>query len=451
MSAFVAFFATRWLKRAALANDQAMLGPPEQLFSEDCLTLDIYAPKGTTATSLLPVTVYIHGGCTLPNGADDDLSDERTDLQTGSPSCHLNNPSKLIDVDEPRIWVCVTYRLSVFGFLANPAMGANWGFLDQWYARPGFSVRPADSDRTALQWVQENISAFGGDPQQVTLMGQSAGAHSTQQLVHHASRLSDDVPIPFQSAHMISNGVASQPKSLLEAQAQYDAFAHQLGIDPEAPDSLDRLRDVPTAQVIAAVEALGPKGAFRGITDNVIVHEFMLEWQSSGRLAKALARKGFRRLIIGETVEEVLSVAPGSLLHRLTDRAGPRWHLSVLSIPLQRYGLDLRLPHRRDPCSPVGSQRPIERPRARDRPARHLVRHADPPRLPPLRAGALAATRDRRCPLSDRLGAEASYPARLQGWHHRLALRRHGRLVPSLGCVRSAMQRAILTMNAQST
>lgn len=139
--------------------------------SEDCLTVNVIRPSSsgnlstTPATSSnpssssasrgLPVLVWIYGG----------------GLYTGSTADPQYNLSGIVkvsqDLGQPVIAVDMNYRLGMWGFLQTPALVAegssNAGLLDQ---------------RLALQWVQENIAAFGGDPDRVVVYGESAGAQS---------------------------------------------------------------------------------------------------------------------------------------------------------------------------------------------------------------------------------------------------------------------------------
>ena len=124
-------------------------------YSEDCLFLNIWIPQTVTKSSKLPVLVYIHGGA----------------YQSG---CGHEKPFR--DPVWPTrdiIAVTINYRVGPLGFAcfeeASQEAGhaGNYGLYDQ---------------MTALQWIQDNISAFGGDPRKVTVMGQSAGAMSVQ---HH--------------------------------------------------------------------------------------------------------------------------------------------------------------------------------------------------------------------------------------------------------------------------
>ena len=125
--------------------------------SEDCLFLNVYTPSTATAKSKLPVFIWIHGGA-LVNGAGSDY-----------------DPSVMVAGNEI-IVVTINYRLGSLGFLAASVLAAtapnafqnvgdagNYGFMDQQFA---------------MAWVHDNIAAFGGDPETVTIGGESAGGLS---------------------------------------------------------------------------------------------------------------------------------------------------------------------------------------------------------------------------------------------------------------------------------
>src|SRR5436190_12222060 len=122
------------------------LGP----MSEDCLSLNIWAPAGVRKA---PVFFWIHGGALSGGMGSDGLYDGARLAARGV------------------VVVSINYRLGVLGFLAHPQLSAesrthvsgNYGLLDQ---------------IAALRWVNRNIAAFGGDPAQVTIAGESAGALS---------------------------------------------------------------------------------------------------------------------------------------------------------------------------------------------------------------------------------------------------------------------------------
>ena len=128
--------------------------PPAQV-SEDCLTLNIWAPRAAKKT---PVIVWIHGGS----------------LTTGYSHEQMYDGARL--AADGTIIVSINYRLGILGYLAHPSLSAessegisgNYGLLDQ---------------IAALEWVKRNIGAFGGDPANVTIAGESAGALSVMYLM----------------------------------------------------------------------------------------------------------------------------------------------------------------------------------------------------------------------------------------------------------------------------
>lgn len=136
-----------------------MPGEPESPTDEDCLYLNVWAPEAASRDGQpYPVIVWIPGG----------------GLTNGSTSIPLYDGAAL--ARRGAIVVTVAYRLGVLGFLAHPELTAesgtggsgNYGLMDQ---------------VAALEWVQDNIAAFGGDPDRVTVAGQSAGATSVSILM----------------------------------------------------------------------------------------------------------------------------------------------------------------------------------------------------------------------------------------------------------------------------
>ncbi|XP_039618330.1 carboxylesterase 5A-like [Polypterus senegalus] len=119
--------------------------------SEDCLYLNIYTPAESNKESRLPVMVWIHGGGLMMGAAT---------IYDGSALAAYENV----------VVVVIQYRLGILGFLStgDDHCRGNWGLLDQ---------------IAALQWVQRNIKTFGGDPDSVTIFGESAGGCSVSALV----------------------------------------------------------------------------------------------------------------------------------------------------------------------------------------------------------------------------------------------------------------------------
>lgn len=253
-----------------LKTHAAMLtGPVEENSGEDCLYLNIYAPKKPGKYSVL---VWIHGGY----------------LQYGSANGLTSQGHHLVE-SEDIIFVAIGYRLNAFGFLSaqEPNIGGNFGLMDQ---------------EVALQWVHEHIEAFGGDKNDISLWGLSAGAHSVHQLLHRAARL--DTSMPFQSARMSSNAIVSDPKSKEQGQQQFEVFVQRLGLDPSQRDLLHILESSSDTSIVNAVENMGGMKMFRPTFDNDFIKGSLMQAQESGQLARSLQQKGFRNLCIGEVKDE---------------------------------------------------------------------------------------------------------------------------------------------------
>ena len=205
--------------------------------NEDCLYLNIWTPalRGNrrdtrvVADHPLPVMVWIHGGA----------------YQTGCTAEKEFDGSAL--ARRGVVVVSVGYRLNVFGFLAHNRLReeaearhddepyANFGFLDQ---------------RAGIRWVVKNIAAFGGDPENITIFGQSAGAGSV--LAQICSPLNRGL---FQRAIMQSGaglGMFNRhQQSLEDGHRTAERLFEALGVS-----SLDEARQVPADELLAAAEAL---------------------------------------------------------------------------------------------------------------------------------------------------------------------------------------------------
>jgi para-nitrobenzyl esterase len=219
--------------------------------SEDCLYLNVWTPAKLGQQGL-PVLVYFYGGGFQAGDGSEPRYDGASMAQQGI------------------VAVTVNYRLGVFGFFAHPALveesrnhaAGNYGLLDQ---------------QAALRWVQQNIAAFGGDPKQVTIAGESAGSVSVSaQLVAPASRGT------FQQAIGESGSLLSPdraPVPLAEATQQGATFANQVGVA-----SLEGLRAVPAQQLLAATgKPNAPR--FRPTLDGYFFTQAPLATYSAGEQA----------------------------------------------------------------------------------------------------------------------------------------------------------------------
>lgn len=220
------------LDATELAESCPQFAPPFNVLmgSEDCLYLNVWTPQRPSANPL-PVMVWLHGGgFTAGKAAYRESDGQRLASQSGS------------------VIVAPGYRLGVFGFLAHAALAAedsmgsvgNYGIQDQ---------------AQALRWVRDNIEAFGGDPGNVTLFGQSAGGISVcAQLVSPASAGL------FHRA-IIQSGSCDSPLSNLEQANRLGAqLAAGLACDLAA-DPLQCLRSKPT-KIVAEILLPDPSFAF---------------------------------------------------------------------------------------------------------------------------------------------------------------------------------------------
>ena len=192
--------------------------------SEDCLYTNIWTPPGAKAGDKLPVVVWIHGG----------------GFQEGSINFDVYGGEPL--AKKGVIFVGISYRVNIFGNLAHPELTAssghkasgNYGLMDQ---------------IAGLKWLQRNIAAFGGDPTNVTVMGQSAGAMAVDLL--------QSTPLAHGLyAHVVAlsggyHGVASPH---LETLAETEAKGVKLQQAMKAGD-IAQMRTIPADQITAIAAA----------------------------------------------------------------------------------------------------------------------------------------------------------------------------------------------------
>ncbi|MCI6023159.1 MAG: carboxylesterase family protein [Oscillospiraceae bacterium] len=213
---------------------------------EDCLYLNIWRPLGDAPEGGFPVAFWIHGGA-LINGFGSELEfDGEAFARKGV------------------ILVTINYRLGAFGFLChrllseeNGGRSGNYGTLDQ---------------IAALTWVRENIAAFGGDPEKITIFGQSAGAMSVQTLL--SSPLSRDIPAGaiLQSAGGYQAGILTD-RTLEQGYEIGDVFSEVTGAD-----TLEKMRALsPEAIMEATGKLMGISFAKGwGLPFNVVIDGYVM-------------------------------------------------------------------------------------------------------------------------------------------------------------------------------
>lgn len=201
---------------------------------EDCLNLNVYRTgpglEGTLRTAKLPVIIYVHGG-----GFNAGCGIER------------NMAAFVSWADDDMIGINFNYRVGALGFLPSALTAKeellNLGLRDQ---------------QLLFEWVQENIEAFGGDPDNVTIMGLSAGAHSIGHHLMYYARAPKGAP--FAKAILESGAttaravlIPTHPRHLI----QFEEFlaAAGLGSVPEA-EVFTRLRELPLQTIVSASKAV---------------------------------------------------------------------------------------------------------------------------------------------------------------------------------------------------
>jgi len=219
--------------------------PPGPI-SEDCLYLNVYAPaRSRQHGDGQPVLVWIHGGGLVQDGARN------------------YDGSKL--AADGTVVVTINYRLGALGFLADPAFATrpggstgNFGLMDQ---------------QAALRWVQRNIARFGGDPENVTIAGESAGGLSV--LAHLVSPGSRGL---FQRAIVQSGAFALHQRSLAEAEAAGQDFAAAVGC---TQNTAACLRQAPVADLVNDFGVEIP-----GYVDGAVLTEPIAKALAHGRFAR---------------------------------------------------------------------------------------------------------------------------------------------------------------------
>jgi carboxylesterase type B len=189
------------------------------------------------------------------------------------------------------------YRLNLFGFLASQELCQDSGSTDI-VANVGFW-----DQRLALEWTHENISYFGGDASNITVGGYSAGAHATFHQLAYDLGVSDSKSI-IRRAIMWSNGPGLQPKSMTDAQVQFDELLNALHIplDLSPAEKLTKLRDL-DAKTLVKASARIKHHQFRATTDGSFVRHGLFHEIDGGGFAAQMLRRGIK-LLIGECRDE---------------------------------------------------------------------------------------------------------------------------------------------------
>jgi para-nitrobenzyl esterase len=240
--------------------------------SEDCLYLNVWSPA-LDDNAALPVMVWIHGGSNNSGWAYE-------------PNYHGHALAA-----EGVVVVSIAYRVGVFGFFSPPGLQpeeglANFGLWDQ---------------IAALQWIQANIRAFGGDPGNVTLFGESSGAEDISTLM-----FSDEATGLFQRAILQSTPAHDRKHmpTLATEQKRGREFAAALRLKP--PDTLAALRQMPVAQLFEHYQAFFGSHRHFPVIDGQVVRQNEWSYIDAGRFP-------IRQMLIGNNANEAYAYIPEAL------------------------------------------------------------------------------------------------------------------------------------------
>lgn len=279
-------------------SDAAPLGTRP---AEDCLYANVWKP--VAARGKLPVVVWIYGGGFVNGGAS-------------PPTYSGANLAK-----QGVVFVSFNYRVGRFGTFALPQLTkanadggrlGNYGIMDQ---------------IAALQWVQRNAAAFGGDPANVTIIGESAGGMSVHML--NTSPLAKGL---FHKAFIMSGGNGqSDNRTLADVEAIGANFARSKAIDPAGPDALDRLRALSAEEVTDGLNMMalfrpqaGPPTNTGPFVDGTVVVDMGAAY-AANRFAHVPVVVGATSADMGGKTGFMIAGAR-QVAGRLADRRVPVWH-----------------------------------------------------------------------------------------------------------------------------
>ena len=278
-------------------SDAAPLGTKP---AEDCLYANVWKP--VTAKGKLPVVVWIYGGGFVNGGA--------------SPPTYSGADLAKQGV----VFVSFNYRVGRFGTFALPQLTranadggrlGNYGIMDQ---------------IAALQWVQRNAAAFGGDPANVTIIGESAGGMSVHML--NTSPLAKGL---FHKAFIMSGGNGrSDGRTLADVERIGANFARSKNIDPDRPDALDRLRRLSAEEVTDGLNMMalfrppaGPPTNSGPFADGKVVVD-MGPAYANGRFARVPVVVGATSADMGGRTGFMIAGAR-EVAGLLSDKRAPAW------------------------------------------------------------------------------------------------------------------------------
>ncbi|CAG8998535.1 MAG: Para-nitrobenzyl esterase [Candidatus Celerinatantimonas neptuna] len=266
------------------------MAPPVKAFSEDCLTVNVWRPHHFSAP--LPVMVWVHGGGFVNGGS--------------SPAIYSGAGFARSGV----ILVSFNYRLGRFGFFAHPSLNdnlfrGNYGFMDQ---------------IKVLRWVQDNIMSFGGDPNNVTLFGESAGGYSGNMLLtsHYSRNLFNKAIIESGNGrYNITPHLTWKPASDTGVD-----FAREYGITGNGKQALTKLRALSAKEILGGVNLSNFKSLDKNYAGPMI----------DGRIVSEPPQQAYRS---GDYMHIPVLIGANSM-----DFGGVEGHPKTRDAVFRQYGMD---------------------------------------------------------------------------------------------------------------
>jgi para-nitrobenzyl esterase len=253
--------------------------------SEDCLYLNVWTPANNTAKSKLPVMVWIHGG----------------GFTGGSGSNPQNFGNEF--AKQGVLLVTINYRLGRLGFFAHPALSkefpneakGNYGYMDQ---------------IAALKWIHENITAFGGDPNNVTIFGFSAGGVSVHSLLTIPSAKGLFHKAIGESSGGRNGVLTGRPINKENADIFYNVsaetigmnFSKKYGIEGADAKALAKLRELSASQIVDGGQETDGQGGPRTYSGPILDGKLVIETAETIYMA---GRQPKIPLMIGNTSAEI--------------------------------------------------------------------------------------------------------------------------------------------------
>ncbi|KAL2818016.1 Alpha/Beta hydrolase protein [Aspergillus granulosus] len=238
--------------------------------NEDCLFLDIYVPGKALKSHRpsVPVVVWIHGGAYVTGSKDQGIS-----------IGYFDGTSLIQRAEQNLIVVSINYRLGAFGFLAGEPLRGEGNGTCTTRTSAVFNAGLHDQ-RAALKWVQSYIHLLGGDANNVSAWGQSAGAGS---IMHHLIAKGGTLDPLFKTAALYSPGFGTSADEA-KTEAQFEAFAGAVGCPVKGTDALRCLRAANTT-VLKEANVNIFAGAANPVPDGEYIQNVALLEYSQGNLS----------------------------------------------------------------------------------------------------------------------------------------------------------------------